>query len=371
MTTTPTHDADEVLTAFAVALRAAGLPITPDRTQAFLEAVAQVGAAERSHVYWSGQATLCAGPDDIERYDAIFSAWFSGEPMRPGQKPAASRRIPQADLEADRDRSGGDDDGDTVVRAVASDVETLRHRDVAELSASEQAAVAAMFRQLDPVVPTRRSLRFRPARRGEIDGARTLREQLRHGGEPARLRRRNRGRRPRRVVILVDVSGSMGPYADSQIRWAHLLARANLGRTEVFTIGTRLTRVTKAMSSRDAEVALHAAGETVPDWSGGTRLGEVLGAFLDRWGQRGLARQAVVVVMSDGWERGDSAELAEQMERLHRLAHRVVWINPHQGKEGYQPLQSGIIAALPFVDNFIAGHSIATFEQALEVIGRA
>jgi uncharacterized protein with von Willebrand factor type A (vWA) domain len=217
----------------------------------------------------------------------------------------------------------------------------------------------------------RRSLRYRPSRKGAVDGGRTLREQLRHGGEPAQLRFRDRGRRPRRVVILVDVSGSMGPYADSQIRWAHLVARANPGRTEVFTIGTRLTRVTRAMGSRDAEAALRAAGETVPDWSGGTRLGEVLAAFLDLWGQRGLARQAVVVVMSDGWERGDSGQLAEQMARLHRLAHRVVWINPHQGKDGYQPVQSGIVAALPFVDDFIAGHSIATFEQALEVIGRA
>jgi hypothetical protein len=139
----------------------------------------------------------------------------------------------------------------------------------------------------------------------------------------------------------------------------------------VFTIGTRLTRVTPAMRLRDSEAALQAAGETVPDWSGGTRLGETIRAFLDRWGQRGLARGAVIVILSDGWERGDSAYLAAQMRRLRRLAHRVVWVNPHQGKAGYLPVQSGIVAALPAVDEFLAGHSLATFERALQVVADA
>jgi uncharacterized protein with von Willebrand factor type A (vWA) domain len=139
----------------------------------------------------------------------------------------------------------------------------------------------------------------------------------------------------------------------------------------VFTIGTRLTRVTRAMRIRDGEAAVAAAGDAVPDWSGGTRLGEVMQAFLDRWGQRGVARGAVVVIMSDGWERGDSALLREQMRRLHRLAHRVVWVNPHQGKDGYLPVQGGIVAAMPYIDDFVAGHSMATFEQALEVVARA
>jgi len=163
----------------------------------------------------------------------------------------------------------------------------------------------------------------------------------------------------------------MGPYADSLLRWAHVVATRNRARTEVFTIGTRLTRVTRSMRLRDGEAALGAAGQAVPDWSGGTRLGEVLQAFLDRWGQRGLARGAVVVVMSDGWERGDPTLLREQMRRLRRLAHRVVWVNPHRGKDGYAPVQAGIVAALPFVDEFIAGHSMATFEQALEVVADA
>jgi len=140
---------------------------------------------------------------------------------------------------------------------------------------------------------------------------------------------------------------------------------------EVFTIGTRLTRVTPAMRLRDVDRAIVAAGETVPDWSGGTRLGETLRIFLDRWGQRGLARGAVVVIFSDGWERGDTALLGEQMRRLHGLAHRVVWVNPHVGKDGYQPVQAGIVAALAHVDDFVAGHSMATFAELVEVVGDA
>jgi uncharacterized protein with von Willebrand factor type A (vWA) domain len=140
---------------------------------------------------------------------------------------------------------------------------------------------------------------------------------------------------------------------------------------EVFTVGTRLTRVTRAMRLRDPERALVAAGETVPDWSGGTRLGESIKVFLDRWGGRGMARGAVVVVFSDGWERGDPALLGEQMDRLKRVAHRVVWVNPHRGKAGYEPVQQGVLAALPHVDDFVAGHSLATFAELLEVVGRA
>ncbi len=139
----------------------------------------------------------------------------------------------------------------------------------------------------------------------------------------------------------------------------------------MFTVGTRLTRVTRAMRMRDPERAIVAAGETVPDWSGGTRLGETLRIFLDRWGQRGLARGAVVVVFSDGWERGDAALLGEQMRRLHRIAHRVVWVNPHVGKDGYLPVQQGIVAALPYVDDLVAGHSLATFADLIEVVAHA
>jgi hypothetical protein len=207
-----------------------------------------------------------------------------------------------------------------------------------------------------------------------VDASRTLRASLQRLGEPAAIEWRRRGVRPRRVVLLVDVSGSMSGYADALLRLAHRLtqvSRAGGGVVETFTVGTRLTHLTRAMRLRDPSRALVAAGETVPDWSGGTRLGETLRFFLDRWGQRGMARGAVVVIFSDGWERGDPALLAEQVARLRRVAHRVVWVNPHRGKAGYEPVQQGVLAVLPHVDDFVAGHSLATYAELMEVVSRA
>jgi uncharacterized protein with von Willebrand factor type A (vWA) domain len=195
---------------------------------------------------------------------------------------------------------------------------------------------------------------------------------LARGGETALIRHRTHRRRPRRVVLLVDVSGSMAPYADALLRFAHAAARATAARVEVFTIGTRLTRVTKEMTSPDPDAAMASVAATVPDWSGGTRLGDLLKEFLDRWGQRGMARGAVVVILSDGWERGDAAALGEQMARLQRLAHRVVWANPRKARPGFEPLAAGMAAALPHVDAFVSGHSLAALEHLAEVVaGRA
>lgn len=188
---------------------------------------------------------------------------------------------------------------------------------------------------------------------------------LRSGGEPLRLARRSRSSRPRRVVLLIDVSGSMEPYSYALLRFAHAVARRTPGMVEVFTLGTRLTRVSRQVRQRDPALALPAAANEVSDYAGGTRLGETLRSFLDRWGQRGMARSAVVVLFSDGWERGDPMLLGEQVARLHRLAHAVLWVNPHAGQDGYAPIQSGIAAARPHIDRLLAGHSLATLEELL------
>jgi len=182
------------------------------------------------------------------------------------------------------------------------------------------------------------------------------------------LARRRARRRPRRLVLLLDVSGSMAPYADTLLRFAHVVTRRTPGAVETFTVGTRLTRVTRELRQRDPERALGDANRAVPDWSGGTRLGEVLRAFGDRWGQRGTARRAVIVLFSDGWERGGTALLGEQCARLSRLAHALVWANPHAGKDGYRPVQGGMVAALPHVDHLVAGHSLRALEELLEVV---
>ena len=352
-------------------MRVAGVPVTADRTHAFLEAVAWVGFDDQRATWLAGRATLCGGPDDLERYDQVFEAWFLAREGLPTTRPRPESAAAAARLPAEAD-AGGESPDDEVLRVAASETEVLRHRDIADLSAADRARLSRMFAALEPRPPRRRALRRTPWHRGDVDASRTMRRMVRRMGEPDRIAWRRRGSRPRRVVLLIDVSGSMSAYADALLRLAHRFVMSGPpGGTEVFTIGTRLTHVTRAMRLRDPERAIVAAGRTVPDWSGGTRLGETLRVFLDRWGQRGLARGSVVVVFSDGWERGDAALLSEQAERLHRLAHRVVWVNPHRGKSGYEPVQQGIVAVLPYVDDFVAGHSMATYAELVEVVARA
>ncbi|WP_231916931.1 vWA domain-containing protein [Nocardioides scoriae] len=359
---------------FTRALRSAGLRVTHDRATGFVQAATLVGAGDAQAVFRAGRATLCSSPDDLERYAHVFEAWFGARERLPRSIPSEKPRQLRSPLPVGEGGEAGGEDTPETIQAAASDAEVLSRRDVATLRPDEKALLDAMIRALRPRMPQRRATRRTPWRRGEVDLHRTLRTTLRRMGEPARVEHRRRGTAPRRVVLLVDVSASMKPYADALLRLCHLLARSGeqgRRRVEVFTLGTRLTRVTDAMRTADPERALVRAGEQVPDWSGGTRLGETLGAFLDRWGARGMARGAVVVVFSDGWERGDAVELGEQMQRLQRLARRVVWVNPHRGKDGYEPVQQGIAAALPHCDDFVAGHSLQAFDEVLEVIGRA
>jgi uncharacterized protein with von Willebrand factor type A (vWA) domain len=372
MTTAAVRGADEILLAFTRALRASGVPVTQDRAHGFLAAAALLGAGDRRTTYWAGRATLCGSPDDLERYDQVFEAFFNARDGLPRSRPAQSSKPPVSVFPEQEPSDGaGEGEEEEAVRAAASASEVLRHRDVAALSAGERQRLAAMFSQLSCRPPLRRTARHRPWHRGRVDAHRTLRDSLRRMGEPADIAWRRRGTRPRRVVLLVDVSGSMSGYADALLRLAHRWTQTGGSSVETFTVGTRLTHVTRAMRLRDPDRAIVAAGDTVPDWSGGTRLGETIQMFLTRWGQRGMARGAVVVVFSDGWERGDPSLLADQLARLQRIAHRVVWVNPHRGKAGYEPVQAGVVAALPYCDHFVAGHSLATFAELTELVSRA
>lgn len=359
----------EIFLGFTHALRAAGLAVGPGRAQAFLAAVTLLDAGERREVYWAGRATLCTGPDDFAAFDKTFDRWFAADPVGQGTPPQIQRQVTQAQIGGE---DGAADEGEErLVAVLASAEEALRHRDVADLSITERQHLARIFASLDLTVPLRRTRRKRPHRHGDIDPARTIRDQLHRAGEPGPLRYRRPHVRQRRIVMLIDISGSMEAYADSLLRLAHRVVCAAPHTAEVFTLGTRLTRVTTAMRIKDPELALRVAGQTVPDWSGGTRLGEVLKAFNDRWGQRGIARGAVVVIASDGWERGDPELLGAQVQRLGRLAHLVLWSNPHRGKIGYAPIQGGIVAALPHVDHLVAGHSLASFAELLELMSDA
>jgi uncharacterized protein with von Willebrand factor type A (vWA) domain len=361
------------MTGFARALRANGVAADATRLATAVEALTHVDVLDARQVYWAGRVALCGEPDDLPRYDALFDTWFRGSlppPQRPEQARTATTvsQLRAVDGSRDGDESEADDD---ALPTAASGIEQLRQRDLGELTDAEREEIQRLITLLAPRVAHRRTRRRRPHGRADIDLSRTVRRMLADGGEIAAFARARQRTKPRRLVLLLDVSGSMAPYADELLRFAHAAVRVAPATTEAFTLGTRLTRVTRQLRVRDPDLALQAAGAAIPDWSGGTRLGETLQAFLDLWGQRGAARGAVVVLASDGWERGDARLLGEQMARLARLAHHVVWVNPHRGKDGFAPVTAGMTAALPHVDDLLAGHTLDALHTLADVIADA
>ncbi len=359
------------LTEFTFALRLAGVDVTIDRSMSFLRAATVLDLLDREQIYWAGRVTLCACPSDTATYDSVFAAFFDGRTRRSARQ-ASANPVPHRLLPVE---SGAGDDGAGAPPkgrpAHPSDLEVLRHKDFATLSGQDRAELSKLMALLAPSPALRRSRRFEPSRRGDIDPGASIRMMLRGGGELAALRRRRHRQQPRRLVLLIDVSGSMAPYADPLLRFAHAAKRRLRTSCEVFTLGTTLTRLSSAMAERDPEIALNQVARAIPDWSGGTRLGPAMRAFLDLHGQRGMARGAVVVVFSDGWERGGPEVLTEQAARVSRLARSFIWVNPHQGKAGYAPVQSGIVAVQPFCDHVLAGHTLATLADLTRIIRRA
>jgi len=364
---------DRVVVAFVRALRAADLEVPVGATVAFAEALGVVDATRRDDVYWAGRATLLRRPEDAAVYDRVFARCFDGviDLLLPTE--SAPQVIQLAvDDGSDESQDGpdvDDDDGIPTLTVRWSPVEVLRDRDFAAYTPEEFDEARRLMADLRLAGALRASRRHRPARRGRTDVRRTVRRALRAGGEPVQRSFVGPSTRPRRVVLLCDVSGSMEPYARALVRFLHT-AVVGRGRVEAFALGTRLTRITRELSSRDPDEALAAAARRVHDWSGGTRLGEGLREFNDRWGVRGMARGAVVVILSDGWDRGEPDVLAEQMARLARVAYRVVWVNPLKATPEYAPLARGMAAALPYVDEFVEGHSVAALENLVEVISR-
>ena len=353
---------------FAATLREEGIAVPTASLLQLVDALAVVGLDRREHVYWAGRATLVTAHEDVPAYDRAFGrVWLgvTGEEVAP-------LPVPVTLLTDDADEGavdGGPSGEHTTVRYSAAEV--LRSKDFADYDASELAELRRLFARLRLTGSLRRSRRLVPAsgsNRGRApDVRRTVRAALRSSGEAIRPSFRDRSLRPRRVVLLCDVSGSMDLYSRVLIRFVHA-AVAGRTKVEAFTIGTRLTRVTRDLRSRDPDAALRAAAERAPDWSGGTRLGAGIKQFNDGWGVRGMARGAVVVILSDGWDRGDPAELGREMERLRRVAHRVVWVNPLKATTGYAPVARGMAAALPHVDNFVEGHSLESLEALAEVV---
>jgi uncharacterized protein len=377
-----------VSASFAALLHAAGVPVTPERAGRFAEAITLARPASTKELRWLARVTMLTGAAQVATFERVFAQVFGGVTdvadwrgdaaapppahTRPG--PRHPRRPGAPDGNGSRpggSGSPGSEQGEVeTLLAAASSEERLRTTSFASCTAEELSVVRQLIEGLRLHPPRRPSRRRAVDPLGDrIDRRATLRRAHRTGGDPVRQIRRARRQRTRRVVLLADISGSMEPYARAYLHLLHGTVRA--ARAEAFVFATRLTRLTRALAVADVDVALARAAALMPDWSGGTRIGSALRAFNDGWGRRGTARGAIVVIVSDGWERDDPTVLGEQMARLRRLAHRVVWVNPRRASPGYEPLVGGMSAALPHVDVFLAGHSVAALEDVLEAIARA
>jgi hypothetical protein len=369
------------LVAFGRRLRDRGFPVGTGRILTFIRAVGSLGLADRESLYWAGRVSLVASRADLDAYDDAFESWYRSIGIDPRISVDVSDALPAPAIPAFGDegdtttgvgltagswRAAGEEEPDageeSAIRIVASAVEVLRAKSFANLSDDERRRVARMIHDLTFRPPVERTRRTRPSPRGSaFDLRRTLRRSLRTQGEPFDRSYRVRRSRSRPLVLILDISGSMAPYARALLQFG-FAAMASGRRVEVFCFGTRLTRVTRTLRTKDPDRAMHEVAALVADWEGGTRIGESLKTLLDGWSQRAALRGAVVVLCSDGLERGDPALLRAQMARLRRLAHRVVWANPLKGSPRYEPLARGMAAALPSVDVFLSGHNLESLE---------
>jgi uncharacterized protein with von Willebrand factor type A (vWA) domain len=357
-----------LLVSFSRELRAAGLAVGSADVLGYCAAMAPLDPTDLLDLYWAGRVTLVAKRDDIAVYDQVFRRFFLG-----GADPVRELITLKARIEAEADATlvapatspdGAGDEEEAVLGWMASDVEALKRKSFAACTPQELAALRRIMNRIRLTPPRRRTRRTVPARSGRApDLRRTVRETMRLHGEPAELYFRRRRIRLRPMILILDISGSMADYSRNLLQFAYSANRA-AARVEVFCFGTRLTRVTKALATRRPDDALERAARAVFDWEGGTRIGESLDTFVRDWGRRGLCRGGVVVICSDGLDRGDPAVLAAAMERLSRQCHTLVWMNPHKGNDAnFRPSTVGMMAAAPHVDVLLSGHDLSSLEE--------
>ncbi len=367
------------LASFGRLLRNSGLEAGPQRLQTAVRGLDAMGLQSREIVYWTLFSAFVSRRDEGAPFDAAFAAFWDRLPAAietgesdgqildteselPGKRavatwPSLTDPVPQA---ADED----DHDLDVVESGLSwSGEERLRHMDFSRYGPEELSKAGTLLERLRRTAPQRRSRRFQATPAGhQIDPRRTLRNAMRTEGHPVERCWREHRLVPRRIVFLVDVSGSMEPYAVALLLFAQAVLRASR-KIEVFTFSTRLTRITRELADRDVGNALTKAGQTIPDWAGGTRIGDNVKALNDTAGSRGLTRGAVVVLASDGCEQGDTDSLSREMARLRRSVHTILWVNPLAGDHRYEPKTHGMIAALPSIDLLLPGHNLAALES--------
>jgi uncharacterized protein len=393
--------------AFGVALHNAGLPVGPDRCERLARAVTVMNATSLAELRACALATMVSDPSQMPTFDRVFAAIFGGPSPFGNQLPPVQPAFPRAGADSgpppaasSAAEAGGwtsgtqiaqagppsdEDDGDDLpeapaVHRVASATERLRSRDFTELSPAELHQLVSLMRNLTLAIPPRRTRRFRGPRQGKHpDLRRTMRQARRYGGEVIRLSHQARVLRPRRLVVLCDISGSMEPYARALLMLMYVLygaqslgthpqTRGAQSRPELFSFATRLTRLTPALAAASPDTMLAKASEAAPDWSGGTRIGVALKEFNDRYGTRGMARGAVVLIISDGWETGDPELLGQQMARLARVAYRIVWANPRTQSPRYRPEVGGMAAAWPYCDAVVSAHNLDALDDLLAAL---
>jgi uncharacterized protein with von Willebrand factor type A (vWA) domain len=387
-------DLPALVGAFSQRLHDAGMPVTPSQTQQYARSLALTKPISRRRLYWATRAVFVTGFIQVPTFDRVFrevfgssgkTAFDDSEVELEAAPPKDSNETPDTDVESEIDSQEsaggtdlsqsagkGEDDDETEEIEIpilsASEEEELSQKHFSALQAHELAALYRLMVRLDLATPLRRTRRKERGRHGEhMDMRRTLRNSLRTGGDPIKLARRRRRVHKRRLVLLCDISGSMEPYARAYLQFLHC-ARASGPDAEAFVFATRLTRLTKQLAGRNPQRAIRRATEAAPDWSSGTRIGDALKAFNDRHGRRGMARGAVIVILSDGWERGDPEVVGREMERLARLAYRIVWVNPRVSAPGFQPKAGGLVAALPYCNALVSGHSLNALDEVADAI---
>jgi uncharacterized protein with von Willebrand factor type A (vWA) domain len=355
---------------FGRVLREAGFEIGPGRSTDAVRALGAVDLARRDDVYFSLRQTLVSRRDELAVFDRAFDAWFLRAPVGPESgEQAHEPMLRLVEGAASDGEDGGDEErDDDALEVGASGQELLRDKDFAELSDVELVRLRELIERIARTRPLRRSRRTRRDSLGEgVDVRGMIRRSLRTGGDPVDRPLRARKEVPRRLVLLCDVSGSMDSYARALLLFLHAAVGAGRG-VEAFAFGTRLSRLTPDLATRDPMAALARCTEEIVDWGSGTRIGASLREFNEVWGRRGLSRGAIVVVVSDGWEREDPGLVGREMARLARAAYAVIWVNPLKGNPDYQPRAGGMRAALPFVDRFLAGHNLRSLEELATVL---